>query len=101
MYKNDNYKKTSDVSTNTIAEIVFKNENSFQGPLPIKWMALESIRDRVFSTQSDVWAFGIVLWEFFSLARTPYPGMEANERLYMKLDEGYRMSSPQYATNEM
>ncbi|KAK9873019.1 hypothetical protein WA026_020752 [Henosepilachna vigintioctopunctata] len=80
MYKNDNYKKNSD------------------GPLPVKWMAIESIRDRVFSTQSDVWSFGIVLWEFFSLARTPYPGMEADERLYAKLVEGYRMSAPEFST---
>ncbi|XP_045479289.1 vascular endothelial growth factor receptor 1-like isoform X2 [Harmonia axyridis] len=82
MYKSDNYKKNSD------------------GPLPVKWMAVESIRDRVFSTQSDVWSFGIVLWEFFSLARTPYPGMEADERLYAKLVEGYRMESPEFATKE-
>ncbi|XP_018563787.1 vascular endothelial growth factor receptor 1 isoform X2 [Anoplophora glabripennis] len=83
MYKNDNYKKRGD------------------GPLPVKWMAIESIRDRVFSTQSDVWSFGIVLWEFFSLARTPYPGMEADERLYQKLVDGYRMESPQYAPKEI
>ncbi|XP_044749513.1 vascular endothelial growth factor receptor 1-like [Coccinella septempunctata] len=83
MYKNENYKKNSDC------------------PLPIKWMAIESIRDRIFSTQSDVWSFGIVLWEFFSLARTPYPGMEADERLFTKLVEGYRMEAPEYATNEI
>ncbi|KAK9888940.1 hypothetical protein WA026_001159 [Henosepilachna vigintioctopunctata] len=70
-------------------------------PLPIKWMAIEAIRDRVFSTQSDVWAFGIVLWELFSLARMPYPGMQADERLYARLVEGYRMESPEYATQEI
>lgn len=38
-------------------------------------MAIESLRDRIFSIQSDIWAFGVVLWEMFSLAETPpYPG---------------------------
>ncbi|XP_030755261.1 vascular endothelial growth factor receptor 1 isoform X3 [Sitophilus oryzae] len=83
MYKDNNYKKKGN------------------SPLPLKWMAIESIRDRVFSTQSDVWSFGVVLWELFSLARTPYPGMEADERLYHKLVEGYRMEPPMYAPREM
>ncbi|XP_015606080.1 vascular endothelial growth factor receptor 1 isoform X2 [Cephus cinctus] len=82
MYKDDNYKKKGD------------------SPLPIKWMAIESIRDRIFSTQSDIWSFGIVLWEFFTLAETPYPGMEA-EKQYQKLIEGYRMEQPEYATKEV
>lgn len=71
------------------------------GPLPVKWMAVESIRDRVFSTQSDVWSYGIVLWEFFSLARTPYPGMEADEKFYNKLAGGYRMEKPEYSTADI
>ncbi|XP_076277206.1 PDGF- and VEGF-receptor related isoform X2 [Lasioglossum baleicum] len=82
MYKDENYKKKGD------------------GPLPIKWLAIESIRDRIFSTQSDVWSFGIVLWEFFTLAETPYPGMEA-EKQYQNLIAGYRMEQPEYATPEV
>ncbi|XP_029159072.1 vascular endothelial growth factor receptor kdr-like isoform X2 [Nylanderia fulva] len=82
MYKDDNYKKKGD------------------SPLPIKWMAIESIRDRIFSTQSDIWSFGIVLWEFFTLSETPYHGMEA-EKLYQKLIEGYRMEQPKYAICEI
>lgn len=83
MYKTDNYKKTG------------------EAPLPFKWLALESISDHVFSTHSDVWAFGIVLWEMFSLAKVPYPGMDANQTLYMKLRDGYRMEKPQYANQDL
>jgi len=65
-----------------------------QGPLPVKWMALESIVDRVFSTKSDVWAYGVVLWELFSLGKTPYPGIEPDEHFFRKLLDGYRMEVP-------
>ena len=75
-------------------------QKSYKSPLPIKWMAIESIRDFVFSTQSDVWSFGIVLWEFFTLAETPYPGL-SSDKVYQKLSEGYRMECPKLAKTEM
>ena len=85
-----------------LARHVYNNtyNKSSKAPLPIKWMAIESIRDLVFSTKSDVWSFGILLWEFFSLAETPYPNV-AVENFYHKLIEGHRMKQPRQANPEM
>jgi serine/threonine protein kinase len=69
--------------------------------LPVKWMAIESICLGVFSTQSDVWSFGVVMWELFTLGKTPYPGMEADERFYKMLNDGYRMEKPAYAPSSI
>ena len=41
---------------------------------PIRWMAPESLRDRVMTSSSDVWSFGITLWEIFSVSSRPYRG---------------------------
>lgn len=68
--------------------------------LPIKWMAPESLNNLIFSTQSDVWSFGIVLWELFTLGQTPYSDMNWKTLRY-QLTEGYRLAKPQYSTEEI
>uniref|UniRef100_A0AAV2LBP7 receptor protein-tyrosine kinase n=1 Tax=Knipowitschia caucasica TaxID=637954 RepID=A0AAV2LBP7_KNICA len=69
--------------------------------LPLKWMSPESIFDKVFTTQSDVWSFGILLWEIFSLGASPYPGLYIDETFCHRLKEGTRMRAPQYSTPEI
>ncbi|XP_055309604.1 vascular endothelial growth factor receptor kdr-like [Sitodiplosis mosellana] len=79
-------------------DIYRKNKEAL---LPFKWLALESIEDHIFSIHTDVWAFGIVLWELFSLGMTPYPGLDSGLDLYQKLLDGYRMEKPNYATQDV
>uniref|UniRef100_A0A4W4GYS8 Platelet-derived growth factor receptor alpha n=1 Tax=Electrophorus electricus TaxID=8005 RepID=A0A4W4GYS8_ELEEL len=69
--------------------------------LPVKWMAPESIFDNLYTTLSDVWSYGILLWEIFSLGGTPYPGMLVDSSFYNKIKSGYRMAKPEHATNDV
>uniref|UniRef100_A0A8C4DM90 receptor protein-tyrosine kinase n=1 Tax=Dicentrarchus labrax TaxID=13489 RepID=A0A8C4DM90_DICLA len=69
--------------------------------LPLKWMSPESIFDKVFTTQSDVWSYGILLWEIFSLGASPYPGLQIDEEFCHRLKGGTRMRAPEYSTPEI
>ncbi|XP_034352201.1 fibroblast growth factor receptor 2 isoform X9 [Arvicanthis niloticus] len=70
------------------------------GRLPVKWMAPEALFDRVYTHQSDVWSFGVLMWEIFTLGGSPYPGIPVEE-LFKLLKEGHRMDKPTNCTNEL
>ncbi|XP_072255579.1 receptor-type tyrosine-protein kinase FLT3 [Pyxicephalus adspersus] len=69
--------------------------------LPVKWMSPESIFDGIYTIKSDVWSYGILLWEIFSLGVNPYPGMPVNANFYKLLQSGFKMDQPFYATEEI
>ncbi|KAL4631354.1 macrophage colony-stimulating factor 1 receptor isoform X1 [Arapaima gigas] len=69
--------------------------------LPVKWMAPESIFDCVYTVQSDVWSYGILLWEIFSLGKSPYPSILVDSKFYKMIKCGYQMSRPDFAPPEM
>uniref|UniRef100_A0A8C7Y503 non-specific protein-tyrosine kinase n=1 Tax=Oryzias sinensis TaxID=183150 RepID=A0A8C7Y503_9TELE len=62
--------------------------------LPIKWMAPESINFRRFTTASDVWMFGVCVWEIFSRAQQPFFWLE-NSQVIDQLESGVRLPKPQ------
>ncbi|XP_061420000.1 LOW QUALITY PROTEIN: receptor-type tyrosine-protein kinase FLT3 [Lethenteron reissneri] len=69
--------------------------------LPVKWMSPESIFHCLYTGQSDVWSYGILLWEIFSLGETPYSGIRVDSSFYQMIQEGYRLPPPRFNTTDM
>ncbi|XP_072880871.1 tyrosine-protein kinase Fes/Fps [Hemitrygon akajei] len=68
--------------------------------IPIKWTAPEALNYGRFTTESDIWSFGILLWETFTLGSTPYPTM-TNQQTREEVEQGYRMESPDTCPEEI
>ncbi|CAJ0954285.1 unnamed protein product, partial [Mesorhabditis belari] len=70
------------------------------GRLPIKWMAPESLKFYEYTEKTEVWSYGIMLHEMFSLGEAPYPSVQPMEMIQY-LEEGNRMRQPVKCPNEM
>lgn len=71
-----------------------------QARFPIKWMAPESIFNAKSTTKSDVWSYGIVMWELFTLGGSPYPGVSVQELISL-LEDAYRMPKPNHVSEKL
>ena len=72
-----------------------------EGWLPIRWMAPETVFQRKYTSLSDVWSFGVLLWEIMSLGASPYPSITKMEVLFQMLKEGHRMERPKNCSIEI
>ena len=77
-------------------KLPYEKENRMY--VPWKWMALEFLTHEFLTLTSDVWSFGIVLWEILSLGRVPYGHAQMNE-VIAQLEDGYRLPCPTDLSN--
>ncbi len=75
-------------------------ERKSEGRLPIRWMAPESLYDNCYTTKSDVWSFGVLMWEVVALGSTPYPGKSASEVMRFVRDGG-RPEKPTHCARQV
>uniref|UniRef100_A0A914Y9B3 Protein kinase domain-containing protein n=1 Tax=Panagrolaimus superbus TaxID=310955 RepID=A0A914Y9B3_9BILA len=70
------------------------------GRLPIKWLAIESLKEHEFSLQSDIWSFGMILYEIHSFGEIPFKNVEISQ-LMEHLEAGNRPEKPEFCSEEM
>ena len=70
------------------------NFELFLFQLPIKWTAPEALKTQKFSSKSDMWSFGVLLWEIYSFGRVPYPRIPLAD-VVKHVEKGYRMEAPE------
>lgn len=74
--------------------------NKTGAKLPVKWMALESLQTQKFTTKSDVWSFGVLLWELMTRGAPPYPDVNTFD-ITVYLLQGRRLLQPEYCPDAL
>ncbi|XP_041072056.1 hepatocyte growth factor receptor isoform X1 [Carcharodon carcharias] len=74
--------------------------NKSSAKLPVKWMALESLQTQKFTTKSDVWSFGVLLWELMTRGAPPYPDVDSFD-VTVYLLQGRRLLQPEYCPDSL
>lgn len=71
-----------------------------QGRLPVRWMAPESLKDNIYDSASDVWSYGIVVWEIVTFSAYPYQGL-SNDEVIKRVISGFTLSRPDNCSDKL
>uniref|UniRef100_A0A9J8CTT9 Receptor tyrosine-protein kinase erbB-4 n=1 Tax=Cyprinus carpio carpio TaxID=630221 RepID=A0A9J8CTT9_CYPCA len=97
LVKSPNHIKITDFGLARLLDADEKEYNADGGKMPIKWMALECIHYRKFTHQSDVWSYGVTIWELMTFGGKPYDGIPTRE-IPDLLEKGERLPQPPICT---
>uniref|UniRef100_A0A8C7GT96 Receptor protein-tyrosine kinase n=1 Tax=Oncorhynchus kisutch TaxID=8019 RepID=A0A8C7GT96_ONCKI len=97
LVKSPNHIKITDFGLARLLDINEKEYNADGGKMPIKWMALECIHYRKFTHQSDVWSYGVTIWELMMFGGKPYDGIPTRD-IPDLLEKGERLPQPPICT---
>uniref|UniRef100_A0A8C5HYX0 Receptor protein-tyrosine kinase n=1 Tax=Gouania willdenowi TaxID=441366 RepID=A0A8C5HYX0_GOUWI len=97
LVKSPNHIKITDFGLARLLDADEKEYNADGGKMPVKWMALECIHYRKFTHQSDVWSYGVTIWELMTFGGKPYDGIPTRE-IPDLLEKGERLPQPPICT---
>ncbi|TMS06613.1 Receptor tyrosine-protein kinase erbB-4, partial [Larimichthys crocea] len=97
LVKSPNHIKITDFGLARLLDVNEKEYNADGGKMPIKWMALECIHYRKFTHQSDVWSYGVTIWEVMTFGGKPYDGISTRD-IPDLLEKGERLPQPPICT---
>ncbi|XP_070567471.1 fibroblast growth factor receptor 3-like [Ptychodera flava] len=102
LISNDDVAKIGDFGSakDVYETLTYKESPSKQGQkVPVGWMAPESLLDGVYTHMSDMWSYGVFLWEAATLGGTPYHNINSAD-IPQRLQEGHRLPKPQHCSEE-
>ena len=100
LVKNSNHVKIADFG---LAQLIRSTDGKFNeigGRMPLKWLAIECIERGIYSHKSDVWSFGVTIWELLTYGKRPFQNTQAKDLLNL-LKSGGRLEQPDNCSTEL
>ncbi|KAG4073502.1 hypothetical protein HA402_000726 [Bradysia odoriphaga] len=94
LVQNPNHIKITDFG---LAKLLSSDSDEYKatgGKMPFKWLALESLRHRIFTSKSDVWSFAVTVWELLTFGKRPYENISSKDIL-ASIEGGKKLEQPQ------